>query len=412
MANFRTAERTKNVLSAAERLSIGNLTLAGRRRGRSGDRRVERHAGQYRGDAAQRPHHLAQIEQIQVIARRDLAHAPGSRRALRRQRRGDGDSFGTLIPHVGGQRRDWNKVMVDGVVGNEVGASNLIAQPINLDAIAEVKILLNTYRAEYGRAGGGQVQIVRRAVARNTAATCTTTAATRSSMRKTSSSIGRTSRTRVIGSIPTGQTLAVRCPRARSSSSSIRWRRRCVSRPGPLRNWTMPTDGGAERATSRRRWTGRATHQHQGSAARRGVRSHAPRARMLPRKTSSRPTHQANGLALLNMLPGGTNFDRGFTQGQYNHRRRKSRKTPDEQHGPRRLAAVERTIASTSRSRTGTRTSEGSEITAGPAAWGFFKAHYLNTDRGGSANYTKILRSNLIWTTTPARGSRPSSSIR
>ena len=27
MANFRTAERTKNVLSAAERLSIGSLTL-------------------------------------------------------------------------------------------------------------------------------------------------------------------------------------------------------------------------------------------------------------------------------------------------------------------------------------------------------------------------------------------------
>ena len=35
-----------------------------------------------------------------------------------------------------------------------------MAQQINLDAIAEVRVLLNSYRAEYGRAGGGQVQIV------------------------------------------------------------------------------------------------------------------------------------------------------------------------------------------------------------------------------------------------------------
>ncbi len=34
----------------------------------------------------------------------------------------------------------------------------------------------------------------------------------------------------------------------------------------------------------------------------------------------------------------------------------------------------------------------GSEITAGPAKWGFFNTHYLNTDRGISANYTKIIR--------------------
>ena len=64
------------------------------------------------------------------------------------------------MPNVGGARRDWSNVIVDGVVANEVGASSLMAQQINLDAIAEVRVLLNSYRAEYGRAGGGQVQIV------------------------------------------------------------------------------------------------------------------------------------------------------------------------------------------------------------------------------------------------------------
>jgi hypothetical protein len=38
----------------------------------------------------------------------------------------------------------------------------------------------------------------------------------------------------------------------------------------------------------------------------------------------------------------------------------------------------------------------GSEITAGPSKWGWFNTHYLNTDKGGSLNYTKIIRSNLI----------------
>ena len=36
----------------------------------------------------------------------------------------------------------------------------------------------------------------------------------------------------------------------------------------------------------------------------------------------------------------------------------------------------------------------GSEITAGPNKWGFFNTHYLNTDRGVSANYTKMLSPN------------------
>jgi hypothetical protein len=39
----------------------------------------------------------------------------------------------------------------------------------------------------------------------------------------------------------------------------------------------------------------------------------------------------------------------------------------------------------------------GSEITAGPAKWGWFNAHYLSTDRTVSLNYTKVVRSNLVF---------------
>ena len=71
-----------------------------------------------------------------------------------------GESFGTLVPQVSGMRRDWNHITVDGVLGNEVGQTNRMAQNINLDAVSEIKILLNTFRAEYGRTGGAHIEIV------------------------------------------------------------------------------------------------------------------------------------------------------------------------------------------------------------------------------------------------------------
>ena len=71
-----------------------------------------------------------------------------------------GEDFGSLIPQVGGQRRHWNSVTVDGLIGNEASGSNRMSSAINLDAIEEVKVLLNTYKAEFGRSGGANIQIV------------------------------------------------------------------------------------------------------------------------------------------------------------------------------------------------------------------------------------------------------------
>jgi hypothetical protein len=161
MDNFRTFERKSIVLSAAERLSVGNLplevgsigeTVTVEARGTQVNTAETQHSGLITA---------TQIEQVQVLGR-DVTSIMRLLPGVRYENTVDslGMSFGTDVPNVGGSRRDWSNVIVDGVVANEVGASNLMAQQINLDAIAEVKILLNTYRAEYGRAGGGQVQIV------------------------------------------------------------------------------------------------------------------------------------------------------------------------------------------------------------------------------------------------------------
>src|SRR5262245_9071788 len=71
-----------------------------------------------------------------------------------------GDSFGSQLPNIAGQRRTWNQVTVDGLNGNELSGTNRMNSSINLDAIAEVKVLLNTYKAEFGHSGGANIEIV------------------------------------------------------------------------------------------------------------------------------------------------------------------------------------------------------------------------------------------------------------
>ena len=160
LSSFRTLERQHNVLTASERLSLGSLRLTV---GMGESIVVEASGTKVNTEESQHTGLLTakQIEQIQVKGR-DVTSlmrlVPGVR--YEDTVESLGESFGTLVPHVGGQRRDWNTIMVDGVLGNEVGQTNRMAQQINLDAVAEIKVLLNTYRAEYGRTGGAQIQIV------------------------------------------------------------------------------------------------------------------------------------------------------------------------------------------------------------------------------------------------------------
>jgi Carboxypeptidase regulatory-like domain/TonB-dependent Receptor Plug Domain len=161
LASFRTLERKNIVLSAGERLAIGTLTLDVGGLGES----VTVEARGSHVNTAETQHAgvitARQIEQVGVLAR-DVTSMMRLLPGVRYENIIDslGMDYGTLVPNVGGARRDWSNVIIDGIVGNEVGASDRMAQQINLDAIAEVRVLLNSYRAEYGRSGGGQVQIV------------------------------------------------------------------------------------------------------------------------------------------------------------------------------------------------------------------------------------------------------------
>ena len=61
---------------------------------------------------------------------------------------------------VNGQRPNSNNMTIDGVSNIDTGDNGGNMATTNVDAISEFKILTNSYQAEYGRAVGGQMQVV------------------------------------------------------------------------------------------------------------------------------------------------------------------------------------------------------------------------------------------------------------
>jgi hypothetical protein len=391
MANFRTVERTRNVLTAAERLSVGTLTLS---IGPLGETVVVVASGtQVSPEETQHSGLITstQIEQIQVRSRdvtQLLRLVPGVR--YEETTESLGDSFGTLVPHVGGQRRDWNTIMVDGVLGNEIGQANRMAQQINLDAVAEIKVLLNTYRAEYGRTGGAQVHIVSKSGTSEYAGNVYYYGR-HERFNANNFFNNRADRPKPRYRFNTyGFNLGGPIPGLNKDEKKLFFfyslEAPLTERPGPLRTWTMPTE--LERRGD--------FSQTLDSAGRRIVIRDPVTGQPFPGNLIPPHRINPNGQAILNLMPLPNTLDRNFTKGQFNHQ------TQETAENPKRNQVVRvdwRPSPSDSLYFTFKdwySDQRGSEVTAGPARWGWFNTHYLNTDRGASVNYTKIFRADLV----------------
>jgi hypothetical protein len=81
---------------------------------------------------------------------------------------GTADMLGiTQGPKISGLRGEFNTFSVDGLFMNDLGTKDTLYNPINLDAIGEVKVLLSNYQAEYGRAGGAIINAVTKSGSRD-----------------------------------------------------------------------------------------------------------------------------------------------------------------------------------------------------------------------------------------------------
>ncbi|HTM23607.1 MAG TPA: carboxypeptidase regulatory-like domain-containing protein [Vicinamibacterales bacterium] len=161
LTGFRSLEKRNNVVNASAavdlgrlKLDVGNLTEVVTVEATG--THVETRNSDYTGLLTS-----TQIAQIQTKGRDVMSLLrllPGVR--YEDDIEAMGESFGSQVPNIGGQRRAWNQVTVDGLNGNELSGTNRFASATNLDAIAEVRVLLGSYKAEDGRSGGANVKVI------------------------------------------------------------------------------------------------------------------------------------------------------------------------------------------------------------------------------------------------------------
>lgn len=161
MKGFRSLQRTGMVLSPNERLSVGDIQLT------LGDLAqqvtVTAEGAQVQTGSSENSGLLTakQLEMI-LIRGRDpislLRVLPGVSQT--NDSTAVGGTWGSAIPNIQGARTRTNAASVDGILGSDFGDGGNFSATINMDAIAEVQVLLTNYAAEYGRNGGAQINIV------------------------------------------------------------------------------------------------------------------------------------------------------------------------------------------------------------------------------------------------------------
>ncbi len=161
VSGFKPLKKTGNVLSAAERLNVGSLQLTIGAVSESVT--IEAQAVTVQTTSTEHSALIGsrQIEQVSIRGRdvvSMLRILPGVSQQIDTEFLGG--SFGTQSPHIQGTRSNWNTLQVVGVTVNDLGSPGTFSSPINMDAIGEVKVLMNNYQSEYGRNGASSINIV------------------------------------------------------------------------------------------------------------------------------------------------------------------------------------------------------------------------------------------------------------
>jgi hypothetical protein len=158
---FKTFERTHVVISANEHIALGSMPLE--IGAVSETVTVEARAAHVETDSSEASAEITTDQIGNLTARgRDIVSMlrtiPGV--AYQADQDSAGGSYGTTSPTIRGASANMNILSVDGVVSNDMGTPSVFSSVTTMDAIGEVKIVLNSYRAEYAGNGGTVVTIV------------------------------------------------------------------------------------------------------------------------------------------------------------------------------------------------------------------------------------------------------------
>ncbi|OLB61956.1 MAG: hypothetical protein AUI11_07450 [Acidobacteria bacterium 13_2_20CM_2_66_4] len=338
LSGFSPFERKNTVVPANEQLSIGAVQL---NVGNLSETVTLTAQGTIVQTASSDRSALITSNQLEMVADRGrdvvslLRILPGV--AYSTPTDAPGGNFGTTTPNINGNRATWNTMTVDGVVGNDMGSPQVFSSSINFDAIGEVQVELNNYRAA-GATIGGPVPI----------------------------------------------------PKVSSSRDKLfffySFDGMKSLNPRPLQQVTVPT--AAERAGD----FSQSLDQNGRLIVIRDPLTAQPFAgNIVPSSRIDR-----NGQALLGLFPLPNALDPNVTKRAYNYNFQESLDVPKRQNVVRLDYHPSSKDAFYSRVSTWYGDNKGYNVAAGGAAWGLVKLHYLFTDDSGVFNYTRVVSNTIV----------------
>ncbi len=394
-AGFRSFERNGNVVAANERLNVGAIKLDV---GAVIEKvTVTAQGASVQSESAEKSALLTtkQLETISTKGRDVVSYLrvlPGV--SYQVDAESVGGNFGTSTPNISGVRNGNNSFTIDGVTGNNAAAQNVFSSTINLDAIGEVKVLINSYQAEYGRNGGAIVNVVTKSGSSEyhgsgywfkrheqfNANNFFNNRDGRARPLYRYSTLGAT----LGGPLPVGKLV----PALENKLFFFYSFENSQTRePRPLQQVTVPTE-------LERRGDFSQTLDLNG----RPIIVNDPARNGAPFPANTIPANRVNGggQAVLAVLPAPNFLNRDISRGAYNYLYQESIKVPKTQH----LFRVD--FQPTSRDSLYVRgltwhaDTQGSNVPAGASTWGLLQQHYDFYDDGISLSYTRTIGPSLV----------------
>ena len=300
-----------------------------------------------------------------------------------------GGNFGSTTPNINGSRATWNTMTVDGVVGNDLGSPQVFSSSINFDAIGEVQVELNNYRAEYGRNGGPVVNIVTKSGTKQYKGSAYWYKR-HESLNANDFFNNRNGIAKPLYRFDTaGATLGGPAPVARArdklfffySFDGLK-----SLNPRPLQQVTVPT--ALERSGD--------FSQSLDANGRLIVIRDPLTGQPFPNNLIPAGRINRSGQALLGVFPLPNALDRSVTRAAYNYNFQESLDVPKRQHVARIDYHPTPRDAFYGRVSTWYGDNQGYNVAAGGSAWGLVKLHYLFTDDSGLFNYTRVVSNAVV----------------
>ncbi|HUS08132.1 MAG TPA: carboxypeptidase regulatory-like domain-containing protein [Bryobacteraceae bacterium] len=296
-------------------------------------------------------------------------------------------------PTIQGVRNTFNSMSVDGLFGNDLGSTEWLGSPINMDAISEVKVLLNNYQAEYGRNAGAMVNAVTKSGTKDFHGT--------GYIYKRHEQFNANSFFNNLNKIPKpryrfatgGYTLGgpIYIPGKFNSGKDklfffFSQEIHRTETPQPLRQVTVPTQ--LERAGN----FSQTLELNGQPVVIRDPVTGAP----FPDRIVPQSRIDLNGQKLLSVFPLPNAFDRAITRGNYNYNFQESLFSPKRQEVARIDYYASSKVRMYFRGTTWREDDQGYAVAAGAANWGMLSGHYKYTDDAGVYTLTNLLSPTLV----------------